>query len=54
MFLKEERDSLVKARMYADKRKQKDYIFFEAGDYIADGGDGIGVHHRRCQRARGA
>ena len=48
MFLKEKRDSSVKARMCAAGHLGK------AGHYITDSGNRVGVHHRCYQRARGA
>ena len=46
MFLKEKRDSLIKARMCADGRKQKRWHLGKAEHYITDSGNGVGVHHR--------
>ena len=48
MFLKKKRDSSVKLHTCANNgRKQKDGTWFlvETRDYIAHGGNGIGVYH---------
>jgi hypothetical protein len=47
MFLKEKRDSSVKVHMCADGRKQKGWHLVKTRDYVAGGGNGVGVHHCR-------
>jgi hypothetical protein len=53
MFLKEKWDSFEDTHVCRQAQAEKQHLV-KAGDYIADGGNRIGVHHRRYRLAQGS